>query len=235
LGAYADAARLSLKMSFIVALALSASLPVIDSVHIESRWGGLGEPSVTTYTISRDRDGQYRRRFAAVPSDVVERFAAAITAAPLDRTAGLRTLVTPQWTKARASEPHDNVSVPRCSPEAKRLLRQWLADPDEALKTLDRYFSARWTDDYPFVSVDVTFQNGHIVRLQSDAQPALMLPWKVSNAETWNPEIPRAIVGLLPDRAEPRLTDEHLAMAYTEPHLSKTAMKGVEGSTAESP
>jgi hypothetical protein len=43
-----------------------------------------------------------------------------------------------------------------------------------------------------------------------------MLPWKVGNVETWNPEISSAIVGLLPDGAEPRLTDGRLASAYVE-------------------
>ena len=208
-------------MFFVAALALTSSLPVIDSIRIESRWGGLGEPSAMTYTVSRDRDGHYRRRFATVPPDVVDRFMAAITAAPVDRKAGLRTLVTPQWVTARASEAHDDVSIPVCSSEAKRLLRERLGDPDEALKTLDRYFSAQWTDDYPFISVDVRFHNGQIVHLESHAQPALMLPWKVGRTETWNPEIPRAIVRLLPDRAEPRLTDHHLAVAYTEQVVRK--------------
>jgi hypothetical protein len=200
-------------MFCIAALAIAASLPVIDSIRIESRWGGLGTPGAATYTIVR-RGDHYKRRFARVPQDAVSRFAAAITAAPVERKAAVRGLATREWLTARASEPHDDVFVPVCSPEAKRLFAQHLADPEEALKAFDMYFSASWTDDNPFISIDVTFHDRQTIHLESHAQPALMLPWKVGNAETWNAEIPRAIVGLLPDGAEPRLTDRNLAVAY---------------------
>jgi hypothetical protein len=43
-----------------------------------------------------------------------------------------------------------------------------------------------------------------------------MLPWNVGNAQTWNPDIPRGVVDLLPSGAEPRLTDHSLASAYVE-------------------
>jgi len=202
-------------MLSIAALAFAASLPVIDSIRIESRWGGFGKPSATTYTIMR-RGNHYERTSATVPPDAVDRFVAAITAAPVERKTAIRDLATSRWLIARATEPSDDVSVPVCSPEAKQLFQQHLADPEEALRALDRYFSARWTDDYPFISIDVTFDGRPAIHLESHAQPALMLPWNVGNAETWNPEIPRAIVGLLPSGAEPRLTDPNLASAYVD-------------------
>ncbi|HEV7428732.1 MAG TPA: hypothetical protein VGQ46_20440 [Thermoanaerobaculia bacterium] len=202
-------------MFCIAVFGLAASLPVIDSIRIEARWGGLGQPSATTYTIVR-RGDHFRRRFAAVPQDAVDRFVAAITAPPLAKKEALRSLATPEWLLGRASEPHHDAAVPVCSPEAKRLLQQHLANPEEALKALNRYFAARWTDDNPFMSVDVTFHDRKTIHLESRAQPALMLPWKVGNVETWNPEISRAIAGLLPEGAEPRLTDRRLATAYVE-------------------
>jgi hypothetical protein len=201
-------------MFCIAALALAASLPVIDSIRIESRWGGLGQPSATTYTIVH-RGDRYKRRFTVVPQEAVNRFVAAITAAPVAKKEGMRRIAKPEWLLTAASESHNGV-VPVCSPEAKRLLKQHLSNPEEAVKALDSYFSARWTDDYPSVSIDVTFHDRQIIHLESHAQPALMLPWKVGNVETWNPEISRAIVGLLPDGAEPRLTDRRLATAYVE-------------------
>jgi hypothetical protein len=81
---------------------------------------------------------------------------------------------------------------------------------------LERYFSLRWTDDFPRISIDVTFDDRQSRHLESHAQHALMLPWTVGSSETWNPEIPRAIVGLLPTDAEPRLADRNLAVAYVE-------------------
>jgi hypothetical protein len=202
-------------MFSIAALALAASLPVIDSIRIESRWGGLGEPKATTYMIVR-RGDHYERESGVVPQEAVDRFAAAIMAPPVERQAALRGIATRAWLTARASESHEDVPVPKCSPEAKRLLEQHLADPEEANKALGSYFSVRWTDDYPFVSIDVTFHDRGTIHLESRAQHALMLPWNLSNAETWNPEIPRAIVSLLPGGAEPRLNEQTLERAYVE-------------------
>src|ERR1043166_4294987 len=198
-----------------VALSLAASLSVVDSIRIESRWRGLGTPSTPSYAIARQGD-QYRRGSARVPQAAVDRFVAALGAAPVDRKAAIRALATPEWLRARATESHQGLFVPQCSPEAKQLLARHLVDPREAVDALDRYFDARWTDDSPRVSVTVTFHDGSVVRLESDNQPALMLPWKVGDTETWNPEIPRAIAGLLPDDAERRLTDRHLANEYVD-------------------
>lgn len=202
-------------MFTIAAVALAASLPVIDSIHIVSRWVGLGNPRATTYTILR-RGDYYERDLSRVSQIAVNRFAAAITAAPVERSTALRRLAAPEWLMARASERHGDVSVPVCSPEAKRLLDEHLSDPEEAVAAFDQYFSARWTDDYPFISIDVTFHDQKTIHLESHAQPALMLPWNVGNAQTWNPDIPRAVVDLLPSGAEPRLTDDSLASAYVE-------------------
>src|SRR5207342_2874925 len=91
---------------------------------------------------------------------------------------------------------------------------QKLSDPDNALRVLNQYFSARWTDDSPFISIDITLHDGRVIYLESSAQQALMLPWRVGEAQTWNAEIPRALTGLLPNNAEPRLSDRALASAY---------------------
>ena len=188
-------------------------MPVIDSIRIESRWTGYGEPHIATYTIMR-RGDHYERLSSSVPEEKVNRFLAAITAAPVQRKTAVSGLVTPEWLLARSSEPHDNVSAPVCSVEAKQRLRQHLADPAEAVKALDEYLSASWTDDYPLMSVDVTFQDREAIHLESHQQPALMLPWTVGKSESWNPDISRAIVDLLPSGSEPRLTDRVLATAY---------------------
>jgi hypothetical protein len=204
-------------------LALAASLPVVDSVRIESRWGGLGQPSASTYTVER-RDGRYFRGSTTVPQGAVDRFVVAITSVPVERQAAFHSIATREWLIARASEPHgEDAHVPQCSSEAKRLLAKHIADPQEALKVLNQYFSVRWTDDYPSISIDVIFQDRRTIHLVSDAQHALMLPWTVSDVETWNPEIPRAVVDLLPDGAEPRLTDRQLAAAYVAEVASETS------------
>src|SRR5215469_8364483 len=136
---------------------------------------------------------------------------------PVDQANAIRGLVTHEWLEARSGEARNDVF---CSPEAKQLLKKRLSDPEDARRALDQYFSVRWTDDDPLMSIDVIFHDGRRIHLESSQQPALMLPWKVGEAETWNPEIPRAIIGLLPTNSEPRLSDRHLAYAYLEEVLS---------------
>lgn len=197
-----------------VSPAMATSPPVIDSIRIESSWRGLGKPRSASYTILRHGD-HYKRMLSQVPRHAVDRLLNAATSPPVDRKTAIGSLVTREWLAARSSEPHNDASVPVCSPEAKRLLRRRLSDPHEAVRALDQYFSPGWwTDDYPLISVDITFHDGRAIHLESSRQQALMLPWKVGKEETWNPEIPRAIVELLPSDAEPRLTDRNLANAY---------------------
>src|ERR1051325_1915063 len=198
-----------------IVLAVVSSVPAIDAIRIESRWGGLGQPSAKTYTILH-RGDRYERGSAIVATDAVTRFAAAITAAPVERNTAIRGIATRDWLATRASEDHADSFVPTCSAEAKRLLAAHLVDPKEAVKALNEYYSVRWTDDYPFVSIDVTFHDRRTLHLESRDQHALMLPWNLGNSETWNPDISRAIVALLPQEGEPRLADRQLARAYVE-------------------
>lgn len=200
-------------MIAIAVLALAASHPAIESIRVESRWNGLGKPGATTYVIARHGE-HYERRHSPVSQAAVDRFLAAVTSPTVDRETAERSIATPEWLAARSNEPHQGVPVPVCSPEAKRLVAQYLRDPEEAHKALDQYFSSGWTDDFPFMTVDITFQDGQNIHLESSERPALMLPWAVSKTKTWNPDIPRALVDLLPTDAERRLTDQSLATAY---------------------
>ena len=187
---------------------LAALTLVVDSIRIESRWGGLGTPSDKTYKIVR-RGDQYFRGDIAVSQQAVERLMSAMNAAPVARPTALRALMTPQWLAATAHA--TAAGVPQCSAEAKRVFEKRLSDPEFALRVMDEYFSERWTDDYPFVNVQVTLQTGRTMQAESHAQPALMLPWIVDEQETWNPALPRAIAALLPAGAEERISGESLA------------------------
>src|SRR5262245_15218461 len=115
-------------MITLAALAAATSLPVIDSIRIESAWSGLGEPSRATYWIVR-RGDHYQRRSAPIPQAAIERLLAAVSSPPIDRNTGIQNLLTPEWLQAYSSESPSYLRVPRCSPEAKQLLKQYLADP----------------------------------------------------------------------------------------------------------
>jgi len=191
-------------------LAAAVSMPVVDSIRIESRWGGLGTPSDKVYKVVRHGDRYFRHR-AEVPAEAVDHLVAAIEAAPVERQAAIRAIATPQWLALAAKRPHENAAgIPQCSNDAKQLFARRLADPTFAGSVLDGYFSMSRTDDSPSVTVDVALHDGRTLHVESHAQPALMLPWSVGGVRTWNPELPRAIAALLPSGAEPRVSGEFL-------------------------
>jgi len=197
-------------------LAAAASMPVVDSIRIESRWGGLGTPSDTVYKVVR-RGDRYVRRRAAVSPEAVDHLVAAIEAAPVGRQAAIRAIATPEWLALAAKRPHDSAAaIPRCSDDAKQLFARRLADPVFAWSVLDGYFSMSRSDDSPNVTVDVALHDGRKLHVESHAQPALMLPWSVDGVKTWNPELPRAVAALLPPGAEPRVSGEFLESDLAE-------------------
>jgi|ERR1051326_718228 hypothetical protein len=191
----------------IIAAALTL---VVDSVRIESRWSGLGTPSDRVYKIVRRGGHNERGLRAVIPTEAVERLVSAMEAAPVEREAALRAIATPEWLASVAHQPPRNASVPSCSADAKRLFEQRVIDPAFALQVLDAYFSSPYTDDDPFVAVDVTLHGGRKLHAESSGQQALMLPWTVGSTKSWNPELPRAIAALIPAGAEPRVSGQSL-------------------------
>lgn len=197
-------------------LAIATFAATVDSVRIESRWGGLGTPSDTVYKIVRHGE-RYRRGRAAVSPDAVEHLVSVIEAAPVERQAAIRAIATPEWLAEVAHAPHEYAAgVPACSDEAKQLFERRISDPAFALRVLDSHLRSVHTDDNPFVTVDVALHDGRTLHVESDAQPALMLPWRVNGADTWNPGLPRAIAALLPPGAEPRISGEILASRFVQ-------------------
>ncbi len=65
--------------------------------------------------------------------------------------------------------------------------------------------SLAWhTDDFPEMDVTLTLENGERLLAGARSQYAFMLPWVITRngkfAQTWNPDIARALAGLLPRR-----------------------------------
>lgn len=177
------------------------------SIAVHTSWAGLGDATESSHTIRRRGDGYRRGLAAAVDAEDVDRFVRAVESEPVPEEQALASIATPFWLAA-----HADVSGIHCSAAARAfLLRQW-TDRGTAIAALRASFSLMTTDDYLSASVRVTLGDGRVVRVESTSQRALMLPWTVDGRETWNPEIARALVRLLPaaERETSRLTDSAL-------------------------
>lgn len=90
-----------------------------------------------------------------------------------------------------------------------------------------------WTDDYPYVRVDIRFRQGAPLRFYSDSQKAMMLPWYPGIAVTSPPESKQSW-SFAPSRAlQANLVDqsrlhERLGSSRLPEHLSRKAAHEVD-------
>jgi hypothetical protein len=113
----------------------------------------------------------------------------------------LREAGEPSWLGAKEKEWFD------CS----------FADLGNVEKLLPPLFKSGATDDYGSVEVRITFADGSVASIRSDSHYEFMLPWKIERdgrtTVTYNADIARALVPLLPKKAanRERLAGERLA------------------------
>ncbi|WP_369940676.1 hypothetical protein [Xanthomonas medicagonis] len=78
---------------------------------------------------------------------------------------------------------------------------------------VDAYYGdgMRWTDDYPFVVVQILFRDAEPLVISSDSQMALMLPWHVGvpdrraraqAPQNWSVPLTRSVQALLPPESK---------------------------------
>lgn len=188
----------------------------VQTIRIEARWAGLGEPIAENATVRRDGDDYVigSRRVQAARIDELVR---ALTAPALSQEAGLLQLTTAEWLRSHADKSYAVLSSAQkeCSNAARNLFIATFTDRDDAIAALREHYGSTHTDDHPSMQVEVLTDAGRTLRASSHSQNALMLPWKIDEAETWNPAISRAVAALLPEssRLRGRLTDEDLTEA----------------------
>ncbi|WCE02546.1 hypothetical protein [Pseudoxanthomonas sp. JBR18] len=135
-------------------------------------------------------------------------FVEAVRARPKDKREGLGRLVKGLSRPSADFSGATYLPAPRCTPrELRRLARQHLLRVGARRMLDDLYASeTRWTDDFPFVLVQLDFNDGARTVVYSKAQQALMLPWRMGPPastdavppQNWSPAISQALRVMLP-------------------------------------
>lgn len=115
-----------------------------------------------------------------VPRRAVEELLAAASASAWPRATGVRAVAS-AFKRAQISNIEPATSFPprACtSQELKRLARVYVKR--KGIPTLiDEHYGRgiSWTDDYPHAQLQILFRNGRPLRMYTDSQKAMMLPW----------------------------------------------------------
>lgn len=108
-----------------------------------------------------------------------------------------------------AFEPITRIPASKCSAEEILAAARAEVAREGVEGIVDRYYGdgMRWTDDYPFVVVQVIFRDRPPIVMSSNSQMALMLPWHngvpdrrpdESSKQNWSVPFSRSLQALLP-------------------------------------
>lgn len=118
-------------------------------------------------------------------------------------------------------QPFAETSPDACTPQQlRRVARAYIRRKGIVSLTNDHYGSGSyWTDDYPSIRLEIQLRNGPPLRMHSESQRAMMLPWysgastdaQSESDQNWSLPLSRALQGVLPSNssAYERLGIEH--------------------------
>lgn len=201
--------------------------PTVAQLVIQSSWSGFAIPPHRQISvhIKRGWDGGYHSADGLVVDsnaiqDLLQAMDAPVNAAPSMADLG----ITENWLKQHfpAVETKNNelVSHKDASPRQRALYQRTFETPHLLRPVVEKLFQEpRHTDDYPFVRVTLTLENGATLQAESVSQHEFMLPWNLTRKgrrrTAFNSAISRAIARLLPRDGvnRERLNGEGLAEA----------------------
>jgi hypothetical protein len=163
----------------------------------------------------------------------------------------LREIVAPAWSRRQgiedvakrvgvrrllSFEPISRIPPSDCDESAILTTARSMVARQGVEGIVDAYYrdGIRWTDDDPFVVVQILFRDAAPIIISSDSQRALMLPWRVGvpdrSARTpaqqnWSVPLSRSVQALLPPESKlyQRLGGIERMNAYLRDNLEATA------------
>lgn len=213
-----------LLLLFAVPLWSQTQRPQVQTLKVQSAWGGLGQPAHSAISIER-RGDSYKGSGRVIPVHALDALVSAIQAPALATPVAANLDVSAEWLHQYADQAGAHASRLYYTdglPEQKALFREAFEDQRTLPSRLKHVYESSHSDDYPHMQVQLVFQSGAQVTLTTDSQNPYMLPWCVtvngSTTQTYNANISRALVGLLPPKFDnrERLTEHNLASMIGE-------------------
>lgn len=178
----------------------------LNSLKVESSWGGLGRPARSELSVERKGDGFVAGQ-QAVSASALYALVAAVRDTPISKPTAANLGITLQGLRSHAEEAGSNTSrlhYKEGLPEQKSLFEAAFVDESTLPLRLERVYEHSHTDDYPYMRLQFALTDGSALTLTTHSQNPHMLPWtiKVDGAtrETYNAEISQALLAILPPK-----------------------------------
>ncbi len=172
----------------------------VREISIRSGWGGLGTTQDQTILI-RAKSGTFVSNGKRVDRSKVEALIAALNAPTIARPELFNLGATPAWLNEQIVDPKGRfrLEVARATASQRALLSDTIKDAQQVARVVPALFSYVRTDDYPGVTVEVTFEDGSKLGAETHSYYPFMLPWSVQglNGQTYNADLSRVVANLL--------------------------------------
>jgi hypothetical protein len=201
----------------IISSAAQAQIRDVQTITIQSAWGGLGTPARSNLVIKREGN-QYTANQYSIRADEVGAFLKAIESPIIAEPSPSNVGITPQWLREHVEEAGSHAiyfDYQTGAADQKELFRKAFEDEKTIQQRLNSLYASFHTDDYPRMDIELKFVDGEVTRVTSSSQHPFMIPWKIIQGETstvtYNADISRALLALLPKKFTNReaLSDEN--------------------------
>ena len=187
----------------------------VRTITVHSSWGGLGKPGRSDLVIQQVGNG-YVADGRTIHNDSIDTLVRALEEPGLISPNAANLGITAQWLRDHTDEAGRNATYfdyQAAFTDQKDLFQSAFTNEQTLQKRLDSLYAGFHTDDYPQMRVELVFDGGQTILLQSNSQHPFMIPWNVTQdkgtTKTYNANISRALLALLPEHFTNReaLTD----------------------------
>ena len=176
----------------------------VETIQIDSRWGGLGPYRESHLTIARKGDS-YEANGSLVDTKAVGRLLDAVREYPVPEPEAANLGVTAAWLREyfeKAEKTSWITNYESGTAAQKELFRISFEARSNLAGRLAEVYRSYHTDDNPGIRVMLTLVDGSTLSVCSNSQHPFMLPWLVgqgaTSVKTYNANISRALTLLLP-------------------------------------
>jgi hypothetical protein len=166
----------------VISICSHAQTLQIQTLTVQSAWGGLGRPAHSDFSAHRQRDS-YRANGRTIPSTSLNALLNSVQEVPVIVPNAANLGITPQWLQQYADQAGGHASRPYYKeglPAQKALFREAFEDQQTLPSRVKQVYETFHTDDYPHMRAQLVLQHGVQITLTSDSQNPFMLPWCVT-------------------------------------------------------